>query len=122
MSFLSRLKNIIRLILNQPIIIENDLALFVDIDDTITMWDDKSAKYRPHKPHLLLIEKFNKRKLPVVLWSAGGHAWASRIQKEYRIKAAAIMGKPRWFIDDLRADQFMPEVNRIYKTEKPNNE
>jgi nicotinamidase-related amidase len=95
-------------------VIENDKSLFVDVDDTLVIWE--GTTYRPHTKHIELIKKFHQRGMPIIVWSAGGHAWALRIVKELQLEpyVTAVMSKPAWFVDDLPAEEFLPEINRIY--------
>lgn len=122
MSIKWRLINIFRLLIGYPVIIPGDNILYSDVDDTLAMWQSH-ATYTPHREHLEIINRFSKRGLPIVVWSAGGYKWARQIVDEYKLnrKVSAIMAKPQWFMDDLRAEEFMPEVNRIYKKERPEN-
>lgn len=96
------------------IVIEGDRPLFVDCDDTLVMW--KGENYVPHLKHIEMVKRFHKRGLPVIVWSAGGYEWALRIVKELYLEnyVTAVMAKPMWYIDDLKVESFMPEVNRIY--------
>jgi hydroxymethylpyrimidine pyrophosphatase-like HAD family hydrolase len=98
-------------------VLKSDKTLFVDVDDTLVIWEGES--YRPHKKHVELIKRFHKRNQPVVVWSAGGWEWAERIVKELGLEpyVTAIMSKPVWWIDDLKADGVLLEVNRIYLEE-----
>lgn len=119
MSIKWRLINIFRLLIGLPIIIPGDGILFSDVDETLAMWQN-GGTYIPHRTHLELVHRFARRGLPVVVWSAGGYKWADQIVSEYGLnrKVAAVMAKPRWYIDDVRSDEFMPEVNRIYKKDE----
>jgi predicted HAD superfamily phosphohydrolase YqeG len=100
-------------------ILKSDKTLFVDVDDTLVIWSDSGASYKPHQKHIELVKRFHKRNQPVVVWSAGGWEWAERIVKELDLEpyVTAIMSKPAWWVDDLPANEVLFEVNRIYLEE-----
>lgn len=95
-------------------VLKDNKTLFVDVDDTLVIWEGE--KYRAHKKHVELIKRFAKRGQSVVVWSAGGYKWAHRIVRELGLRryVKLVMAKPQWYVDDLRADEILPEVNRIY--------
>jgi len=95
-------------------ILKSDKTLFVDVDDTLIMW--KGHTYTPHKKHIEMIKKFHARVQPVVVWSAGGWEWAERIVKELGLEpyVTAVMSKPMWWVDDVTANEVLPEYTRIY--------
>jgi predicted HAD superfamily phosphohydrolase YqeG len=95
-------------------VIKSDKCLFVDVDDTLVIWEGSS--YRPHFKHIEMIKRFHNRGQPVIVWSAGGWAWAARVVKELNLESyvTQVMSKPSWFIDDLPSSVFMPEQNRIF--------
>ena len=95
-------------------VLASDKVVFCDVDDTLIIWEGRS--YRPHKKHIDMLHKFHERGQPIVVWSAGGYEWAETIVKELGLSDIVefIMCKPSWFIDDLPAAEFLPEINRIY--------
>lgn len=117
-----------------PFILESDLVVYVDIDETLISWTAPEPiwELRPFVniknngytqtfyPMVKNIEQVKKHKLighKIVFWSAGGWAWVKKVITELDLieYADAIMSKPRWIIDDLPASEFIPESNRIYK-------
>lgn len=104
----------------EPVVIRNDKTLFVDVDDTLVIWSPTGHSYKRHQGHIDLIKKFHERGQPVIVWSAGGHEWALRIVEEFELTpyVTLVMSKPAWFVDDLPASEFLPEVNRIFLKEE----
>lgn len=98
-------------------VINNDKVLFVDVDDTLVIWE--GVGYRPHKRHIEYLYRFYERNQPIIVWSAGGYEWAARIVKELGIEdiVSLVMSKPAWYMDDKKVEEFMPEANRIYLEE-----
>jgi len=45
----------------------------------------------------------------IIVWSAGGAAWAKKAVEALGIEELVdiIMCKPRWYVDDLPADEWM---------------
>lgn len=114
------------------ITIENDNCLFVDIDDTLILWDkpedydihkalktSNGTMIYPHWGHIDYIKRFSARGQIVFVWSQGGFNWAEEIVKLTGLEdhIFMVMCKPKWFMDDLPASGFMPESNRIYYKE-----
>lgn len=99
-----------------PFVIASDKILYVDVDDTLIVWDNGHSTYKPHTKHINLIKRFHKRGQAVVVWSAGGYEWAERIVKELELEqyVSAIMCKPVWWMDDLTAPEVLLESGRIY--------
>lgn len=97
-------------------VVESDKVLYCDVDDTLIVWDDQHATYKPHKKHIALIKRFFERGQPVIIWSAGGYKWALRITKELGLEnhVTAVLCKPVWWMDDLTATEVLLESGRIY--------
>lgn len=97
-------------------VLKSDRVVYVDVDDTLVVWDHMHATYKPHKAHLAKIEEFLVRGQAVVIWSAGGYVWAERIAKELGLfgRVHAILCKPAWWIDDLTANEVLLPSGRIY--------
>lgn len=116
-----------------PFILESDLVVYVDIDETLLSWtppmEDWEKNYvdieqngQRQRFGLMLrnIEQVKKHKLighKIVFWSQGGWKWVQTVLEHLDLidYADGIMSKPRWIIDDLPASEFIPESNRIYK-------
>jgi hypothetical protein len=62
---------------------------------------------------------FHARKQPIIVWSAGGWEWALRVVQELQLEeyVHCVMSKPAWYMDDLTAEEILPEVNRIFLPE-----
>lgn len=105
-------------------VIRNDKILYVDIDDTLVIWSETGHSYKPHKKHIDYIKRFHMRGQAVVAWSAGGFEWCERIIKELGLEPyiTLVVSKPAWWMDDLKADQVLFEVNRIYLKDYEENE
>ena len=101
------------------LVIQSDKTLFVDVDNTLVLWDEAHTTYRPHQRHIDMMKKFHARKQPIIVWSAGGYEWAQRVVRELGLEniVTAVMSKPAWYIDDLTASEILPEINRIYLPE-----
>lgn len=95
------------------VIVNNDLNLFVDIDNTLATW--KGDNWEGHAGVIKLIKKFHRRGLMVIAWSAGGAQWAASVVKELKLEeyVSYCMAKPRWFCDDLHSSKMFNEFDRI---------
>jgi len=84
-------------------------------------WDDEQTFVLPHREHIKLVKQFKARGFNVVVWSQGGSAWSERVVKALDLQdyVDVVTGKPNWFIDDLPSNCFLPEVNRIWRENKP---
>lgn len=111
------------------LVVDTDNSVFVDVDHTLILYefdlfnvDHESiiyvngAYYLPHKKHIEKLKQFKNREQTVVVWSQSGYKWARTIVEALKLEdyVDVVMAKPRWFIDDLPASEFMPEVQRIY--------
>lgn len=99
------------------ITIKSDRVVYCDVDDTLIMWPELGQEgYKPHLKHIEMLKRFKSRGQAVIVWSAGGHEWAEHIVKELGLEpyVDAVLCKPSWYMDDLMAQEFLPEVNRIY--------
>jgi len=106
-------------------------AAYFDVDDTLVMWNQAPdhpeaidmdcfgfrERLVPHKGHIQSLKEHKFRGHTIVVWSAGGAEWAEAIVKCLGLEeyVDVIIGKPDWFYDDLRSDQFMPENIRVYR-------
>lgn len=115
--------------------IRGEKAYFSDVDETLILMDeippdvDESSLVKvclnPKKPeawvwgirherHIDLLRKMAARGFAIVVWSAGGEAWADYIVGLLELDGLvdATMGKPDWYADDKTPNGFMN--GRIY--------
>lgn len=118
-------------------IIENENAVFFDVDDTLLMWDNKhknedqsntvtvtdysgfTVNLVPHDRHIQYLKDSKiKNQNTIVVWSAGGWQWAKACVEALGLEeyVDAVMAKPERYVDDLDCKQFMGI--RIYKDMK----
>lgn len=107
----------------------SEQIIMIDVDDTLVMWNwhtgsydvevkdpyfDNVYKLKKHNKHIKILKDHYARGFYVVVWSAGGFAWAEAVVKALGLEKHVhqIMTKPCKFIDDLEADEIL--VNRIY--------
>lgn len=112
--------------------IQEKPIVFVDVDDSLVIWDSRhvpeeeidnylnlsngSVMVWPHMKHIEMIKHFKARGHTVVVWSQGGADWAETIVNKLELNrwVDVVMPKPTWFIDDLPSSLFMSEGNRIW--------
>lgn len=115
--------------------INTESTLFFDVDDTLVMWDKKvdglpegvykidikcphsaDAWYAlaPHAGHIKILKDRKSRGSFIVVWSAGGFAWAEAVVKALNLEEYVdlCMTKPHAYVDDKKAGEIMGE--RIY--------
>lgn len=110
-------------------IITNEAIVMVDCDETLVTWlhneetngilikdpnDGNENWVRPHLPHLKVLKNKAARGSFIVVWSAGGYAWAKAVVDALGLQehVGLIMSKPVAYMDDKMANDFMGE--RIY--------
>ena len=113
-------------------VINTESTIFVDVDDTLVMWDKTLRKNKsrveipdpyttgtftylvPHYGHIKILKDRKVRGSYIVVWSAGGNLWAEAVVKALGLEEYVdlVMTKPHAYIDDKRAEEFM--VERIY--------
>lgn len=114
----------------KPLVVTKESTIFVDVDDTLVMWgkakkgektvaitnphDGKQDYLRPHKGHIKVLKDRYSRGSFIVVWSAGGFAWAEAVVKALGLEnyVDLIMTKPHIYIDDKEAVHVMGE--RLY--------
>lgn len=120
-------------------VIKTHRVIFVDVDDTLVIWDwkefDPEGKtlvsienpeanctelVMPHNRHVQLIRQFKARGHTIVVWSQGGWSWAESVVKTLGIENLVdfVMDKPNWYIDDLPAEAFMRLPIYLHPTDK----
>lgn len=112
-------------------VIEIESTIFIDCDDTLVMWDKTSFDGREivrvknphygdesvlgiHRGHIKILKDRKARGSFIVVWSAGGYAWAKAVVEALKLEQYVdlVMTKPHAYIDDKTAEAFMGE--RIY--------
>lgn len=114
----------------KPTVVLKESTVFCDVDDTLVMWGkikrgEKAIAVtcphgghqeylRPHKGHIKILKDRKARGSFIVVWSAGGFAWANAVVKALGLEnhVDLIMTKPHCYIDDKEAKDIMGE--RIY--------
>lgn len=116
---------------------EYEHTIHFDVDDTLIMWDDdfrtpteisvkvvcphtqEVSYHRPHERHLRFLKKQLAKGVGVVIWSAGGFAWAKAAAEALELQDLDILviSKPQKCIDDLsNASDILPVI--LYLDEK----
>lgn len=76
----------------------NDLPIFVDIDGTLTDNDQKGGN--PLQRRIDAVRLMIRNNKQVVVWSANGTAYAREFCRRHSLTPLAVIGKPRYCIDD----------------------
>lgn len=111
--------------------IKNEHVIFVDIDDTLVMWEPKLQEehapvsiYDPHlqttlwavpnKGNIRLVKEKKSRGATIIVWSQGGWEYAEAVVNALCLQEYVdfVMSKPSGYIDDLAVTAWFP--NRIY--------
>lgn len=95
------------------------ITVYFDVDETLTMfhgYETNDFAVSINHRHVRAIKEHAHRGHKIVVWSAGGAKWAEQVVKELELEkyVDVCMAKPSWFYDDKRAEEFMPEINRVY--------
>lgn len=108
-------------------IIENDLSVFCDVDETLLLysgieyWTSPSNGYSgrieilhpmngdryylvPHTEHINLLKSYKSQGRKITVWSAQGYKWALAAVQALKLEDTVdfVMSKPDKFIDDKR--------------------
>jgi phosphoserine phosphatase len=69
-----------------------------------------------HEPHLSCLRDFAARGHNIILWSAGGPAWASAVAEALGVShlVFACLPKPDWFFDDKPVEKWLTPLQRTY--------
>lgn len=109
-------------------IIDNELTVIFDVDDTLVLWGKpigeetrrfidphtKKVEYlKPHDEHIQILKQQKGRGYHVTVWSAAGWAWAKTVIDTLGIQdyVDEIRSKPVKVFDDVSADKIL---NVIY--------
>lgn len=87
------------------------LGRIVKVVDPVTL---KLLEVVMHKPMVRLLLEEAYRGSFVIVWSRGGHAWASAVVEALGLmdKVDLIMTKPMAYFDDIPVEQWL--LNRVY--------
>jgi hypothetical protein len=123
-----------------PMFLEKEATIYCDVDDTLLMWgeypyspekgripildpyDGGTVFLTPHRRHVKLLKDKSARGFGVVVWSAGGAAWAKAAVDALGLAdhVDVILAKPGTYVDDLKCQEFMGSHLYLqdYKEEK----
>lgn len=105
---------------NQMIFNNNERVVSFDCDDTLVMWGDdfyqpnegriaildpndgKTMYLTPHALHIRKLKGYHQSGWFVIIWSAGGGAWANAVAKALELEehCSLITAKPSILFDD----------------------
>lgn len=101
-------------------VIKCNLPVYVDVDETLLIHNKKrlphpdnikigDSIFIPHKPHIEQLKAHSARKHTIIVWSAGGYAWAKTAVKILKLQkyVNVVIEKPRWAMDDLEPNKFI---------------
>lgn len=115
----------------QPYILGSDHVVGVDIDDTLISWkpiepgeepphpscvrqsiyfDGKTLEYWKYPDNILSVETHSHKGHAIIVWSGSGYQWAAAVVQALGLGSVVdiIMAKPRWLLDDMLPEKFMP--------------
>ncbi len=112
------------------IVVENELIIYIDIDDTLIFSTDQEnigfyADYygeqklvRAHKKHVEFIKTLKKRGYYVIVHSGNGWKWAKEIAIKLGLEKYVdeVKSKSIKYIDDLSCEHWMGQ--RVYITDE----
>lgn len=109
----------------KPFVLNDKPTVYFDVDCTLvdftTDTSTRTIKFRDRRlkvnwPLVEIVKDYHARGHNVIVWSAGGASWAHSIVEVLKLTEYVhlIINKPSWFYDDLKAEQFMPEVHRVH--------
>ncbi len=111
-------------------VIKGDRTAWFDCDDTLIMWGYTAQDtgtltlecqgyyvyVKPHAKHIEAMKRHAARGHTVVVWSAGGAEWAVNVIEKLGLSSIvdAVACKPSWWYDDLKAEDILRPIDRIY--------
>lgn len=107
-------------------VLKEEHLVMCDVDDTLIMWvganvvgikliaNPLTGEHHyvlPHKGHIKILKDRYARGSKIVVWSAGGYAWAEAVVEALGLTqyVSLIMSKPMMYIDDKKADEILGE-------------
>jgi len=116
------------LIQGDPSRLFTDPTIFSDIDGTLVIWHQEDhleaipfncygTEYKlvPNKENIKKLKEFHNKGYTVIVWSAAGSGWCQEVVKKLKLKKYVkyCVSKPEYFLDDLKAEKFLPENRRF---------
>jgi phosphoglycolate phosphatase-like HAD superfamily hydrolase len=116
----------------KPLVIKNDLIIPCDVDKTLIDYDIKGKDERelvelglpgcnkikvfPIHDHIEMLKNMASSNGYIIVWSGSGYSWAKHVLEKLGLLAYVdqIVSKPRWYLDDVSADEWMKRLY-IYK-------
>ena len=117
--------------ITEPSVLASDNNIFVDVDETLVFWridEDpndiiiqvnhpylhKYIELIPHHRNIDLVKSNKGQGRRVIIWSAGGYAWAEAVVKALKLESYVdlIMAKPIAYVDDLPMENW--GCQRVY--------
>lgn len=113
-----------------------DPTIFFDVDDTLVLWDmeddpdaiefrcyGQTHRLVPHKKHIEILKRHKEDGYKIIVWSAGGEAWARTIVDTLDLGDYVdyTISKPDWFYDDSPPRYFMHKHRWLFDTYKGSN-
>lgn len=92
-------------------VINNEYIVCVDCDDTLVLLNHKAPDIfikgipvKIHQAHVQAIKEHHARGHYVIVWSAGGSAWATLVVQLLGLTAHVdhVQAKPTWYVDDIK--------------------
>jgi hydroxymethylpyrimidine pyrophosphatase-like HAD family hydrolase len=111
--------------MNQPQYLAREQICMIDVDgtligNTINTYDAYTIRIKnpysgencyaiPKHRNANLVREWKARGRTIIVWSAGGHAWAKAVVEALKLTDSVdlIMEKPICYLDDLTANEFM---------------
>jgi predicted phosphatase len=101
-----------------------------DVDDTLLFWhvdedlptvtvecDGRTQELNVHTEHINQLKKHKLRGHQIIVWSAGGAAWALAAVKALGIEdyVDVVMSKPVWYYDDAHCSKWMGDPEYLHR-------
>lgn len=107
----------------------NENTVFFDVDDTLVMHRPgpqdivgetgvslnlygETKHYYPNAEHITFLKASKARGFDCYVWSQYGYQWAHEVVKKLNLEpyVKAVLTKPRMYVDDLSAENWMAQV------------